>query len=188
MKIITIARPRVLDIHGQRVLDIRHRYTNDRIISNPRAAIVAIAIHHDGVAMANASSPTDELARLDAIYNHAAQQDWLRFPYPFVVFPNGRTYYTLNLNHQPSQLAGRNHKTRGVAIAGNYMTRRPSNQAICGAATAILTTYAWSRAIVPIGKHADLALPAYPTSCCGNSWPSWAKDLHAAVLARYTAP
>jgi len=192
--------PPLLTVAGVDIYDVRSLYPPEEggAVARPRdpALLQAIAIHHDAAIMQpgdldySGDSLNEDLTRLGIIYRHGQGQGWGGFPYHFVASPNGRAFYTTDVSLFGATVAQRNHQLLGVALMGNFMLGQPGDLQLCAAARCIVATWGLTRRLVTYWGHRELALPAYPTSCPGDTWPAWSGKLltYAAALARRGGP
>ena len=157
-------------------------------LRNP-ALLKGVAIHHDGVIFTagdrdySGDTLNEDLARLDAIYQRAVDQRWGRFPYHFVVSPNGRTFYTNDISHYGAHVASRNHELLGIALMGNFTASHPGDVLLCAAARALLAIWALTHTLYGFRGHREWALPSSPTSCPGDTWWTWQNRLLVLTVA-----
>ena len=192
--------PPLITVAGVDLYDVRSMYPPQEggAVARQRdpALLQAIAIHHDAVIMEavgpdySGDSLNQDLGRLTAIYNHGLAQGWGGFPYHFIASPNGRTFYTTDISTFGAHVAARNHQLLGVALMGTFMLSQPGDLQLCAAARCIVATWGLTHRLVTYWGHRELALPAYPTSCPGDTWPQWSHKLltYAAALARRGGP
>lgn len=175
------------------IVDARDLWPAAGPAARPRqfALLQGIAVHHDGVIMppgdVNYSGATldEDLARLEAIHNRSVDQGWGSFPYHLVVSPNGRCFYTLDVDFFGAHVARRNHELVGVCHMGLFNAAPPSDVQLCAAGRALLHLLRRTGVLATVRGHKDWALPDRPTSCPGDLWPSWKGrllDLTSAAL------
>ena len=146
------------------------------------AAVIGIAIHHCA-----ARAPFDwledrEHQHLLAIDRYHQTLDYGGFGYHLAVFPSGRWYYCGDLGFARAHVASRNFELIGVALMGTFTHDPPPDDQLCAAAEAIAFVHE-TYPDRPVRGHRDWALPAYPTACPGDTWPSWAAALEPAPVA-----
>ena len=192
--------PPLLTVAGVEIYDVRSLYPPQEggAVARPRdpALLQAIAIHHDAAIMQpgdldySGDSLNEDLARLGITYRHGIAQGWGGFPYHLVASPNGRAFYTTDVSMFGTTVAERNHQLLGIALMGNFMLSQPGDLQLCAAARCIVATWGLTHRLVTYWGHRELALPAYPTSCPGDTWPQWSHKLltYAAALARRGGP
>ena len=183
--------PRSVQLRGVEVVDVRHMFPSSGTVIRLRdkRLLGGVAIHHDGVIMAlgdrdySGSTLDEDLDRLRAIYQHGLDEGWGGMPYHLVVSPNGRCFYTLDLCCFGAHVAARNDELVGVSLMGNFMYAQPGDLQLCAAARALVATWRWSERLVPFKAHREWALPAYPTSCAGDTWWQWQNRLLVLTVA-----
>ena len=192
--------PHRINIAGVTIVDVRHLCPPEEggAVARPRdpALLTATAIHHDAGAMPpgdrnyDGSTLDEDLARIAAVYRHGLAQGWGGYPYHLVASPNGRAFYTTDISLHGAHVAKRNHLFLGVALMGNFMLHPPGDEQLCAAARCLVATWALTHRLITYWGHHELALPAYPTSCPGDTWPQWSGKLltYAAALARRGGP
>ena len=186
-----VKEPSRLLLGGVEVVNVRHMFPTSGPAARQRdkRLLGGVAIHHDGVIMApgdrdySGSALDEDLERLRAIYEHGQDEDWGGMPYHFVVSPNGRCFYTLDLDCCGAHVAGRNDVLVGVSLMGNFMYAQPGDLQLCAAARALVAIWGWSGRLLPFKAHREWALPAYPTSCVGDTWWQWQNRLLVLTVA-----
>jgi len=186
-----MAAPSRLLIGPLELVDVRHLYPPFAVGDATRAfaLLKGIAIHHDGVTFTagdrdySGDTLNEDLARLDAIYQRAVDQRWGRFPYHFVVSPNGRTFYTNDIGYYGAHVASRNHELLGIALMGNFMTSHPGDVQLCAAARALVAIWSLTHTLYGFRGHREWALPSSPTSCPGDTWWTWQNRLLVLTVA-----
>jgi hypothetical protein len=183
-------RPREITLHGLRIVDVRHLFP---VVTNrpldPRD-VRGTAVHHDGILMPpgdrnyNGSTLDEDLQRLRAVYDHAIDQGWGRFPYHLMASPNGRTFLTLDLNSRGAHVEGRNHELHGASLMGDFTTRQPGNPQVCAAAAAVVLCERHIAGTQAVKGHREWAIPTSPTACPGATWWQWQQRLWALVGAQ----
>lgn len=137
-------------------------------ITNP----VAIAAHHSVTFIAaTVQTQQTELDHLRMIDRYHASQGWGGFGYHLAGFPSGRSYLCGDIRRCRAHVAKRNHELVGIVAIGDFRGGPPGHAqlvAFYGAAEWVRAQ--WSRPILPIRPHRELALAAYPTACPGV-WP-----------------
>lgn len=175
--------PRSIVRGGKRMADVRHLFTDHARRLRSPDRISGIAAHHDGVVFEpgdrdySGSTLDEDLARLWAIYRHALQKGWRRFPYHFAATPNGRTFYTLSLTSIGAHVRDRNSVLAGVVLLGNFEDEPPGDRQLCAAGVAIAATWRELGRLVTIRPHWGWALREHPTICPGGSYPLWGGSL-----------
>lgn len=184
-------RPRRGMLGGVEVVDVRHMFPTGGPAGRPRDRVLlrGVAVHHDGVIMAegdqdySGSTLDEDLARLAAIYQHGLNMRWGGMPYHLMASPNGRCFYTLSLECFGAHVARRNHELEGLALMGNFTYAHPGDLQLCAAARGLLATWGWLGELLPYKGHREWALPAFPTSCQGDTWWVWQNRLVVMTVA-----
>lgn len=186
------AAPKRLQIGTREVLDVRHLFPNEPNGSTATkrwtSALAGIAVHHDGVIMAagdrdyNGTTLNEDLARLQAIYDRGISEGWGGFPYHTVSSPNNRTFYTQDVANYGAHVARRNHQLLGHAIMGDFSSRAPRDDQLCGAALGIITLYHATGRLLDFRGHREWALAGQGTQCPGDTWWTWQQRLVLAVV------
>lgn len=183
--------PRSFLLGGVEVVDVRHMFKTEGPAGQPRFQdlLVGVAVHHDGVIMMpgdrdySGSTLNEDLERLGAIHQRGISQGWGGMPYHLVASPNGRCFYTLDLNCYGAHVRKRNHQLVGMALMGNFTFSHPGDFQLCAAASALVAIWGWSGLLLPFKGHREWALPAYPTSCPGDTWWQWQNRLLVFTVA-----
>ncbi len=181
--------PRHFRIGRIDVADIRDFWPLEGSAARPAPLdnMIGIALHHDAILMPagdldySGSSLDEDLERIDIIHRHALASDWGHFPYHMVATPNGRLFYTVDLDRYGAHIARRNHELKGICILGNYMTGQPTPAALCAAGAAVTAILQARGGIFPIRPHLEWALPGYGTLCPGDTWPAYFDKIWQAV-------
>ena len=187
--------PTRLEIAGLTIIDVRHFFPPAGPMARARDP-AGVAVHHDGVIMLpgdrdySGTTLNEDLARLQAIANRSASQGWGTFPYHLLASPNGRTFYTADISLFGAHVAARNHQLLGAALMGNFTFAHPGDPQLCAAGRALVAIWALTQRLYDFNAHRHWALPSYPTSCCGDTWPAWQDRLLiiASALARSALP
>lgn len=184
-------RPKKMDLGGVEVVDVRGMFPTGEPAPRVRRphALRGIAFHHDGVIMLagdrdySGSTLDEDLCRLQAIYAHGIDNGWGGMPYHLVASPNGRCFYTLDLDYYGAHVARRNHELVGVALMGNFTYAEPGDLQLCAAARATLAVWGWRRELLGGRGHREWALPLEGTACPGHTWWSWRDRLLVLTVA-----
>src|SRR3989442_4543210 len=146
------------------------------------AAVIGIAIHHSVSGgqffMSSAPSQDEELSHLLMIDQYHASLGWAGCAYHMPAFPSGRFYLCGSLTGARAHVASRNNELVGQVLIGNFMDTPPPASQLFAAADGV----AYMRRTYPgrpIQPHRNWALPAYPTSCPGDTWAAWLPALEA---------
>lgn len=124
-----------------------------------------LAIHHSGV---NADSTAQSIAEYHVQHNGWAEG----IGYHWLVHWDGRIEYVGDILTARANVAKRNREVIGICLPGNWNDDVPSDAQLGGA----LELVTWLRALLPwaeVRGHSEVALPAYPTTCPGLTWPAW---------------
>jgi len=131
-------------------------------------AIRYLVVHHTGV-------PHDTPAAGIARY-HAEVLGWPGIGYHFVIHHGGRIEYVGDILQVRYNVSRRNHEVIGVSLTGDF-TRHPPGDAQLQAAKDLLANLQLALgSFIPIAGHREIALPAFATSCPGDSFligPRW---------------
>lgn len=161
------------------------------------ADIFGIALHNDGIRYRGMTLAKD-IERLNAIYNHAIEQGWKRFPYHMIASTSGILYVTSYEGNRASHIAHLNHRYRSVALMGDLTVDRPNTAQLCATAAGIVLTLKHMDRLTAIGPHSEFIEPRHGspqhghTTVCPGAFhgPSgWARGLwpilsfHAQELA-----
>ncbi len=133
------------------------------------ADIRAIVIHHSGV---NADSSALQIAQYHTTPHGPNLETWPGIGYSFVCRWNGSVEYASDILRCSYHVASRNTECLGVCLPGNWNDDVPGDAQLGGA----LELVRWLRGLLPwatVVGHSEVALPAFPTTCCGLTWPAW---------------
>jgi hypothetical protein len=98
-----------------------------------------------------------------------------------------KCYVTNPPDMQGAGVAQRNHETFHICLASNFLNSIPDERWISAAQEAV--TYARTRyPNAHVVGHRDIALPAYPTTCPGNTWAQWKNYLMTQLPQPPVAP
>ena len=178
-------RPMRLELGGVEVIDVRGMFPTGGSAGRVRdfERLRGVAVHHDGVIMApgdrdySGSTLNEDLERLQAIYSYGLELGWGGMPYHLVASPNGRCFYTLDLEVFGAHVARRNHELVGVAVMGNFTYVEPGDLQLCAAARGMLAIWRDRGALLPWRGHREWTLPGEGTVCPGAPWWSWQNRL-----------
>ncbi len=133
------------------------------------AQIRFIVIHHSGV---NVDSSAFDIANYHIGPHGPNLEVWPGIGYSFVVRWDGSIEYASDILRCSYNVASRNVECLGLCCVGNWNDDVPSDAQLGGALE--LVTYL--RNLLPwaeVRGHGEVALPAYPSSCPGLTWPAW---------------
>lgn len=161
-------------IGGQEMADVRHMFPPTRQLRRTKEQVTLFAVHHDAVVMLagdkdfNGSTLDEDLERLEALFNN---MPYGRFAYHFMASPNGRAFYTLDLNLIGAHLHNLNTPSVGGAFMGDLSRRPPTNAAICAMGVIEAAVFRWRGENLSVRAHR--AFPGQSTICPGDTRDYW---------------
>ena len=180
-------RPREIILGDKRLVDVRHLFPPIRDRTRPLSMVTGLAVHHDAVLMPggdldfSGSTLDEDLDRLFVIYRYALRKGWSGFPYHAAGSPNGRAFYTRDVNSSAAHVRSQNRSLLGVVLLGNFMQHPPGQGQVCAAGAAIAAFWRELGELLPIDPHKFRPSPGGDTQCPGDTWNQWSSDLYAAV-------
>ena len=149
------------------------------------AGIVGIGIHHctaPNMTVHEMDTIAEEEAHIKALDAYHQQQfDAGGFGYSAAIFPSGRAYSMGPLTQVRAGIAKRNYEIASFVLMGNFMTERPTSEAIASARELVVV---WRRQLgrqAPVKGHREWALSGYGTACPGDTWQEWIPELEEQV-------
>ena len=139
-----------------------------RVAQFPRrnlANVKYIVIHHGGV---SGDYTSESVAKY-----HIDNNGWPSIGYHFVLHPDGNIDWVSDLDRASYNVYGRNDEVIGILYCGDFTKVAPIEimlQRGHSLNAEIQYTFGW---YVPVVGHRDIALPASPTSCPGDTWSQW---------------
>jgi hypothetical protein len=132
-----------------------------------------LVVHHSGV---DADSSAETIAVYHTQPHGPNLEVWPGCAYAFVCRWDGSIEYATDILRCGYGVARRNTECLSICLPGNWQARAPGTRQLAGAADVI----EWLLDLMPwceVVGHRDVALPAWPTNCPGNSWPTWRASL-----------
>ncbi|MBI2304696.1 MAG: N-acetylmuramoyl-L-alanine amidase [Chloroflexi bacterium] len=158
-------RPTVTIGNLKGVVDLRDGLPGQSYPWRQLSQIRYLVVHHSGV-------PQDSTAAAVASY-HRDVLGWPGIGYHFLVHQGGTVEYVGDVMQTRYNVAGRNWEVVGICLTGDF-TREPPPLAQREAAAKLLANLqlalGWH---IPIVGHKEVALPAFPTRCPGDTWERW---------------
>lgn len=104
-----------------------------------------------------------EQAQMRHLENIGQQRFGRGISYNVIIFPSGRAYQGVSWNRRGTHTGGRNSTSRSIALAGNYETRPPTDQAIRTASVIMAHGRSrWWVQAAPLRGHRDVSATLCP--------------------------